>query len=81
MLIADSPLPLRNSRTTFLNLGAPHPDPSRFTALIWIPNRYNFDPPAEVAYAGLTICVSGVIELYEGVPEIVVEGPGQIIVP
>jgi len=73
--------PLRNSKTTLLNVGAPYPDPSRFTVLMWIDARWNFDYPPEETYYGLTICVTGTIELYEGSAEMIIEGPEWIWVP
>jgi hypothetical protein len=68
-------------KPTFLNLGLPYPDPGRFTVLIWIDGRWNFDHPPEETYLGLTVCVTGTIELYEGSPEMIVEGPEWISVP
>ena len=66
---------------TFLNLGLSYPDPGRFTVVIWIDGRWNFDYPPEETYLGLTICVTGTIELYEGSAEMIVEGPEWISVP
>ena len=68
-------------KPTFLNLGAAYPDPSRFTVLMWIDARWNFDFAPEEVYLGATVCVSGLIELYEGSPEMVIEGPEWIWVP
>ncbi len=66
---------------TFINLGLPYPDPGRFTVLLWIDARYRFDAPPEETFAGKTVCVTGVVELYEGSAEIVVEYPWQIVAP
>ncbi len=63
---------------TFLNLGRRHPDPDRFTVVIWGRNRGNFSTPPESFYMGKTICVTGAIELYQGVPEIEASSPAQI---
>ncbi len=65
---------------TFLNIGLPYPDPGRFTVLIWIDARWNFPDAPELLYTDRTICVSGAIEVYNGVPEVEVLGPEQIIV-
>lgn len=65
---------------TFLNLGLPYPDPGRFTVVIWIGNRDNFPQPPEQAYAGTTLCVSGVVDEYQGSAEMEVVGPEQIVV-
>lgn len=69
-----------NGQPTFLNLGAGYPDPDRVTVLIWGDDRGEFPDPPETAYAGKTICVSGEIELSQGVAEIVVFTPAQIVV-
>lgn len=65
---------------TFLNLGLPYPDPARFTVLIWIDSRGAFPAPPEELYAGRIICVSGVVELYQGSAEMEITGPEQITV-
>ena len=73
--------PLRNSRTRLLNVGLPYPDPGRFTVLMWIDARWNFDFAPEEVYLGSTICVTGTIALYEGSAEMIIEGPEWIWVP
>ncbi len=61
---------------TFLNLDKPYPE-HIFTALIWGSDRPKFGQP-EATYKGKHICVTGTIEAYRGVPEIVVTDPGQL---
>ncbi len=63
---------------TFLNLGRPYPDPERFTVVIWAESRSRFPQPPEAAYQDSTIRVSGTVRLYQGRPEIVVDGPEDI---
>lgn len=63
---------------TFLNIGRPYPDPKRFTIVIWGENRNKFSTPPDIYYRNKNICVSGLITLYEGVPEIEVSNPSQI---
>ncbi|MDZ4278862.1 MAG: DNA-binding protein, partial [Dehalococcoidia bacterium] len=65
---------------TFLNIGNPFPDPNRLTVVIWIEDRAAFPEPPETAYDGKTVCVTGVIETYEGVPEIVAASPSVIAI-
>ena len=67
-----------NGKPTFLNLGKQYPDPDRFTVLIWGHNRDLFDYPPEEFYLNQMICVRGVIEEYQGIAEIIVNGPAQI---
>jgi len=67
-----------NGKPTFLNLGKPYPDPDRFTVVIWIQNRGNFPQAPEDYYLGKTICVTGLIIEYNGIPEIEVQYPSEI---
>lgn len=68
-------------KPTFLNIGRPYPDPERFTVLLWIDARFRFDQPPEEIFADTTICVTGVVEIYAGGGEIIVDYPWQIVVP
>ena len=63
---------------TFLNVGKDFPDRDRFTVLIWGDTRGNFPFPPEVEYANHTICVTGLIETFEGVPQIIADTPSDI---
>ena len=63
---------------TFLNLDKAYPN-QIFTIVIWGSNRTKFGTP-EVDYKGKRICVTGKIAEYRGVPEIVVNDPGQITI-
>jgi hypothetical protein len=67
-----------SGKPTFLNIGKKYPDPGRFTVLIWQSDRDKFASPPEQLYLGQTICVSGEIEEFGGLLEIVVEDPAQI---
>lgn len=67
-----------SGQPTFLNIGRAYPDPNRFTVVIWGRNRGNFPFKPEDYYSGKTICVTGLIEEYRGVPEIEISSPSQI---
>lgn len=69
-----------NGQPTFLNIGKPYPDPAGFTALIWGSNRGQFSKAPETMYKGKHVCVTGLIETYQGSPEIVVDSPSQIVI-
>jgi DNA/RNA endonuclease YhcR with UshA esterase domain len=69
-----------NGQPTFLNIGKEYPDPERFTALIWGRNLENFPFNPDEYYFGKTICVQGFVEEYEGILEIEVTDPEQIII-
>jgi len=56
---------------TFINLDKPYPN-QVFTVLIWGPDRSKFEKPPETLYSGKEICVTGIVQSYQGRPEIVV---------
>lgn len=68
-----------SGKPTFLNMCYAYPDPNRFTVVIRDENRGKFSQPPEDYYDGKTIYVSGLIVLYDGVPEIEVTSPSQIL--
>lgn len=61
----------------FLNMGGKYPNQA-FTAYIPAASASEFLRPQQ--YEGMTIAVSGKIELYNRKPEILVSSPGQITV-
>jgi len=67
-----------NGQPTFLNVGKDYPSPDRFAIVIWINNRSKFPQPPEDYYLGKTICVSGLVESYQGAAQIEVQDPSQI---
>jgi DNA/RNA endonuclease YhcR with UshA esterase domain len=69
-----------NGSPTFLNVGLDYPDPDRFTVVIWGESRDSFSTPPEDAYAGKTICVTGTVQKYQGVSEIIVSNPSAILI-
>ncbi|MDZ4179056.1 MAG: thermonuclease family protein [Coriobacteriia bacterium] len=69
-----------NGQPTFLNIGRDHPDPDRFTVVIWGEDRSKFPSRPESMYAGKTLRVTGEVSLYRGTAQIVVDAPGQIVV-
>jgi hypothetical protein len=62
---------------TFLNLDQPYPR-QIFTAVIWGNDRGYFTSPPEIAYRGKRVCVTGLVKLYKGKPEIIVILPSQV---
>ncbi|MGA8735801.1 MAG: hypothetical protein WB558_17925 [Terriglobales bacterium] len=63
---------------TFINLDKPYPN-QVFTVLIWGSDRPKFGDP-EDTYRSKSICVTGKISDYKGVPEIVAYAPSQITI-
>ncbi|HOJ41140.1 MAG TPA: OB-fold nucleic acid binding domain-containing protein [bacterium] len=64
-------------KPTFLNLEKPYPE-QIFTVVIWGQDRPKFEKPPEQLYRGKVIRVTGVIKVYQNVPEIEVSSPQQI---
>ena len=64
---------------TFLNLGQPYPN-QKFTVVIWGRNRANFPGAPDQTYRAQTICVTGLIETYQGKPQIEATAARQIVV-
>lgn len=56
----------------FVNIGADHPNPNRFTFVIWGDWWLDPLPPDAV------ICASGYISTYEGVLQMELESPGEL---
>ena len=65
-------------KPTWLNIGNDYPSSERFVVIIWGENRGNFPQPPESYYDGKTICVTGLIQEYKGIPQIEVKTPDQI---
>jgi hypothetical protein len=59
---------------TFINLDAPYPNQA-FTVVIWEEDRQDI---GSLPSQGSHLCVTGKIQTYRGVPEIVVRSVGQI---
>ena len=70
-----------NGQPTFLNIGEDFPSSRRFIVLIWGDDRGRFPSRLEDFYWGKDICVSGEVEVYEGVYEIEVSSPLSIDLP
>ena len=66
-------------KPTFLNFEEPYPN-HVFGVVIWGSDRSKFENPPESAFLGRQLHVTGLIEEYEGKPQIVVKNPGQIFV-
>jgi hypothetical protein len=62
---------------TFLDFEKAHPG-EVFKVVIWGTDRDKFKPPPETAYDHKNVCVNGRIQLYRGMPEIVVRDPAQL---
>ena len=62
---------------TFLNFDRPYPN-HPFVVVIWGSDRSKFPSNPERHYQGKDVCATGLIERYNGKPEIVASDPSQI---
>ena len=73
-----------DGRPTFINLGAEHPDTPRFEAIIWDRNRGAFleifPEGPEQRIGGRTVCAAGTINIHDGVPQIELKDPAQLLI-
>lgn len=65
-----------NGQPTFINLDGRYPN-QNFTIFILGKNRHNFSSP-ERSYNGKNICVTGIIKMHKGTPQISVSDKSQI---
>jgi hypothetical protein len=65
---------------TYLELGAPNPDPKSLSIVVLGADRSNFPTPPETLYDGKTICVVGVVQNYMQRHAIIVGSPQAISV-
>jgi len=67
-----------SGQPTFLNMGNAYPNPNRFTVVIWRENRGSFGGSPETRFRGRTLCVTGLVQMYGGAPEIIARARTQI---
>lgn len=73
-------VPSEKGRPTFLNIGVDYPNPSRFTVVIFGEDRGSFAEAPEDAYDGARVCVTGLVEDYQGVTEMVLDDEDDLVV-
>jgi hypothetical protein len=74
--VASTHYSAEGRKPTFLNLDEPYPH-EIFTIVIWGADRNKFGQPEE-KYRDRTVCVTGTIRSYRGVPEIIARELTQI---
>jgi hypothetical protein len=63
---------------TFLNFDFPYPSHT-FTVVIWGDDLGGFPSNPDTYYSGNTVCASGLIEEYQGKPQIVASDDSQLV--
>ena len=66
-----------NGSPTFLNFDRPYPNHD-FTVVIWRSDRGSFPSSPETYYRGKSVCASGLIEAYQGKPQIIATDDSQL---
>ena len=66
-------------KPTFLNFDRPYPN-HIFTVVIWGSDRGNFPSRPETYYRGKEVCATGLIETYQGKPQIIARNGSQLAI-
>ncbi len=66
-------------KPTFLNMGASYPN-SPLTIVIFEEDRPKFKRVPEILYDRKNVCVTGKLETYKKITEIIVTSPDQIVI-
>jgi len=67
-----------SGQPTWINIGADFPEPDRLVLVVWGRNRQALLGRLDGLRAGQTVCASGRVSEYQGVPQIEVEIASQI---
>lgn len=78
VVVGASYRPDISGQPTWLNVGEDYPSQNRFVVIIWGEDRGNFPQAPEEYYLGETICVTGLITEYQGIPQIRVRLSSEI---
>jgi very-short-patch-repair endonuclease len=72
-------LPSVTGSPTFIDIGRAYPSTRQLSVVIWGRNRPRFDPPPEVAFAEMELCVVGAIRMTGGRPSIELVSPTDVL--
>lgn len=67
----------RDQSPTVMRVGGTYPY-ERINVIIYGENRDKFSPAPEEAFRGQDVCVTGMVELYDGAASVVVDDPSEI---
>lgn len=65
---------------TWIDVGAVYPDVRRLTLVIWGGDKANFSVLKSEQVEGKTICVTGKVEIYKGMPQVELRKSSQLVV-
>ena len=60
---------------TFIDIGETYPDKERLSVVVWGDDRGKFPPLRQ--FLGEDVCIHGVVEFFEGVPQIELQNPSN----
>ncbi|MEC4003641.1 hypothetical protein OX283_003135 [Flavobacterium sp. SUN052] len=69
----------KNSKTTMLNFGKPYPNQT-FIITIFEKDLVNFSYEPSIFLKGKTVCVTGTVIIYKGMPEIIIKDEKDILI-
>lgn len=67
----------KTKKTTFINFGNPYPN-QKFVVIIFEKDLANFKYEPAIFLANKTVCVTGTVKIYNGLPEIIATEEKQI---
>lgn len=72
-------LPKVNGAPTWINLGAKYPNKNRFSIVIWGDYRSQFGRALSSDLVSRQICVMGLVKLWEGIPQMQIKRPRDLV--
>lgn len=72
-------LPKINGAPTWINLGAKYPNKNRFSVVVWGDYRSQFGRALSSDLVSRQICVMGLVKLWDGVPQMELKRPQELV--
>jgi hypothetical protein len=69
----------KTKKTTFINFGNPYPN-QKFVVIIFEKDLVNFKYNPSLFLKDKTICITGIVKMYNGLPEIIATKEEQIVI-
>ena len=69
----------KSKKTTFINFGKPYPN-HKFVVVIFEKDLINFKYDPAIFLKNKTVCITGIVKMYKGLPEIIATKEEQIII-
>jgi hypothetical protein len=69
----------KSKKTTFINFGKPYPN-HKFVVVIFEKDLVNFKYDPAIFLKNEIVCITGIVKMYKGLPEIIATKEEQIII-